>query len=160
MFIFIYLMVMVLTAATYSQALCLTLNAPLQPESEALESRQQQNKSSVHCYIHKHAMTEHAENVSLCETSGEKRLLFTWISFLLWDFSNSLFLIQMEKSICPSFRLLLIPQSLNSRKAADRGRKQRARKTPSLLNTTIVFLTLCMCVDAWFGRHTRGKTNQ
>lgn len=53
-----------------------------------------------------------AENVvSLCGTLREKRLLFAWISFLLWDHSNKLFSVWVEKSICPSFQLILIPPS-------------------------------------------------
>lgn len=76
-------------------------------------------------------------------------MLFTWISFLLWDHSNKLVSVQVEKSICPSFQLVLIPPSPAARTVADkeglvRNRKQRARNTPILSNTAIVSLTLCV----------------
>jgi len=57
----------------------------------------------------------------------------------------------VEKSICPSFQLVLIPPSPAAREAADkeglvRNGKQKARKTLILSNTTIVSLTLCVCL--------------
>lgn len=133
---------------------------PLEPKTEALEGRWPLGTEFISKYTH--ARTELAENVvSPCKTLKEKRFLLIWISLLLWDHSNNLFSIWVEKSICPSPQPVLIPTS--PRKEVDGeglvGNGSRGQEKHWFFPILQLF-SLCMDMNDWFVRHTRGKENQ